>query len=132
MASVNGAVVCLNDFPIKFGSTSLPFPTAWTQTFNKVQSLLQSEGGTDLIQSIRKDKLHIDAQFVVADDAWVKFFSQCDKLDSFVLSQYSPITSTYEERTVRMEGLTYSHRRKSEKLTAVTGVWDVSFSLEEF
>ncbi len=132
MAVVNNTVVKLKDFPIKFGTTSLPFPTGWTQTFNKVQSSLQSEGGTDLIQSIRKNKLHIDAQFAVADDTWVKFFKQCDMLDSFTLSQYSPLTSTYEERTVRMENFSYSSRRKSELLDTVTAVWDVSFSLEEF
>lgn len=132
MAKVNGETVVLNDYPIKFNDTALPFPTGWQQTFNKVQSSLQSEGGTDLIQSIRKNKLSVSAQFVVADDALVKFFKQCDMLDSFTLSQYSPLTSTYEERTVRMENFSYSSRRKSEKLTAVTGVWDVSFNLEEF
>lgn len=132
MAVVNNTVVCLKDFPIKFGETAIPFPTNWQQTPNKVQSLLQSEGGTDLIQSVRKDKMHIDAQFILADDTWVKFFSQYDKLDSFVLSQYSPITSAYEQRTVRMEGFSYTLRRKSQELTTVTGVWSVSFSLEEF
>lgn len=132
MAKVNGEIVVLNDYPIKFNNTALPFPTGWQQTFNKVQSSLQSEGGTDLIQSIRKNKLSVSAQFVVADDALVKFFKQCDMMDSFTLSQYSPLTSTYEERTVRMENFSYQHRRKSEKLTAVTGVWDVSFNLEEF
>lgn len=132
MAKVNGETVVLNDYPIKFNDTALPFPTGWQQTFNKVQSSLQSEGGTDLIQSIRKNKLSVSAQFALADDNWVKFFVQFDRMDSFTLSQYSPLTSGYETRTVRMENLAYSHRRKSEKLTAVTGVWDVSFNLEEF
>ena len=132
MAKVNNETICLKNFPIKFDTTALPFPTAWKQTHNKVQTLLQSEGGSDLIQSIRKGKLHIDAQFAIADDIWVKFFSQYDKKDSFTLSQYSPVTSAYEERTVRMESFSYSSRRKSEELTAVTAVWDVTFSLEEF
>ena len=132
MAIVDNETVVLNDYPIKFDNTSLPFPTGWQQAFNKVQTLLQSEGGDDLIQSIRKGKLSISAQFVLADDNWVKFFRQYYVKDSFILSQYSPLTSTYETRTVRMENLAYSHRRKSEKLTAVTGVWDVSFNLEEF
>lgn len=125
-------VIKLSDYPIKFDSTALPFPTGWQQTFNKVQSSLQSEGGDDLIQSVRKDKLSVSAQFAVADDTWVKFFKQYDNKDSFTLSQYSPLTSTYEERTVRMENFSYQHRRKSELLTAVTAVWDVSFTLEEF
>lgn len=124
--------VRLKDYPYKFDSTALPFPTAWKQTHNKVQTLLQSEGGTDLVQSIRKGKLHVDAQYVIADDIWVKFFCQYDKKDSFTLSQYNPVTSLYEERTVRMENLSFSSRRKSEELTAVTAVWDVTFSLEEF
>lgn len=132
MAIKNGNTIKLSDYPIKFDSTAVPFPTAWSQTKNKIETALQSEGGTDLIQSIRKDKLHIDAQFKVADDNWVKFFSQYDKKDSFTLKQYSPELGDYEERTVRLEGFTYSHIRKSESLSGVTAVWDVSFSLEEF
>lgn len=132
MAIVNNQVVQLKDYPIKFNTTSLPFPTSWKQSHNKIQSVLQSEGGDDLVQRVRVDKLHIDAQFVFADDTWVKFFSQYDKLESFTLYQYSPESSGYEQRTVRMEGFSYGQRRKSEVLTAVTGIWEVSFTLEEF
>lgn len=132
MAVVNNTTVVLNDYPIMFDGAAVPFPSTWRQTKNKVTTSLQSEGGTDLIQAIRKDKLHIDASFRVVNDNWVKFFAQFDARDSFTLKQYSPLTSNYEERTVRLENFSYNHVRKSEKLTQVTGVWEISFSLEEF
>ena len=133
MANVNGEVVQLKDYPIMFDNNTLPFfPTSWKQTPTKIQTLLQSEGGDDLIQRTRIDKAHIDAQFTLADDVWVKFFAQYNKKESFSLYQYSPLEEGYEQRIVRMESFSYAYRRKSEELTAVTGVWDVSFSLEEF
>lgn len=132
MAKVNNEVIKLSDYPIKFDNTPIPFPTAWTQVKNKVETSLTSEGGTDLIQGIRKDKLHVDCNLKVANDDWVKFFAEYDAKDSFTLKQYNPLLAGYEQRTVRLESFQYSHIRKSEGLTSVTGVWDISFTIEEF
>lgn len=132
MAKVNNSVLKLSDFPIKFDDVAIPFPTTWAQTKNKVETSLISEGGTDLIQGIRKDKLHVDCNLKVASDEWVKFFAEQDAKDSFTLKQYNPLLAGYEQRTVRLVNFSYTHIRKSEGLTGVTGVWDVSFSIEEF
>lgn len=125
--------MALRDYPIKFDDTVLPFfPTSWQRTPQKIQNTNQSEGGTDIVQQIRKGKLNIQASFALADVTWIKFFEEYNDKDDFVLSEYSPLKGDYDTHTVRMEGLTNTPRRKSEELTAVTGVWDVSFTLEEF
>lgn len=123
----------LNDYPIKLNGTALPFfPTNWQRTPNKIQNKNTSEGGTDILQRVRSDKMSISASFVLADATWVKFFEDLNELDDFTLEEYDPRTEGYKERTVRMEGLRDGPRRKSHELTGVLGVWEVDFTLEEF
>lgn len=123
----------LNDYPIKMNSTALPFfPTSWERTPRKIETENQSEGGTDIVQRVRRDKLRVSATFVLADAEWVKFFEDLNDLDDFTLEEYDPREEGYKERTVRMKDLSNAPRRKSNELTDVLGVWEVSFTLEEF
>lgn len=123
----------LERFPIIMNGTTLPFfPTTWQRTPKKIQTTNQSEGGRDIVQVARSNKMSISATFALADYTWVAFFENLKELDSFTLEEYSPRLNDYEERTVRIEDFNNGPRRKSEKLEAVTGVWDVSFTIEEF
>lgn len=123
----------LNDYPIKFDSTTIPFfPTTWQRTPKKIQNTNQSEGGSDIVQVIRTGKMSISVAFAIADDTWVKFFEEYSEKDSFQISEYSPKTGAYQTITVRMEDFSDGARRKSYGLTSVKGVWDVTFTLEEF
>lgn len=123
----------LSDYPIMFDSTALPFfPSSWGRQLKKITNTQQSEGGYDIVQTIRVKKMSYPFSVAVADDTWVAFFEQYYALDSFNLSIYSPVAGGYEVKRVRMDSLDITPRRHSEDLTAVTGVWDVSFTLEEF
>lgn len=123
----------LDRYPIIMNGTTLPFfPTTWQRTPKKIQTTNQSEGGRDIVQVARSNKMTISATFALADVTWVTFFENLKELDSFTLREYSPRLNDYEERTVRIEDYSDSPRRKSEKLEGVTGVWDVSFTIEEF
>lgn len=125
--------VSIKNFPIKFDTTSLPFfPSEWNRKLKNIKNTSQSEGGKDIVQTIRTGKLSMAFSCSIADDEWVSFFEQYNDKDSFTLSIYSPRTHTYEERTVRMESYSAKPKRRSEGLTEVAGVWDVSFTLEEF
>lgn len=120
-------------YPIIMNGTSLTFfPTSWERSSNKIQTVNQSEGGRDIIQAVRYDKMSISASFVIADYAWVQFFEQLNELDSFKVKEYSPRDNAYVERTMRIEGFSDSMRRKSETIDGVKGVWEISFTLEEF
>lgn len=133
MAIVDDAVVQLSLYPPKFDDTALTFfPSSWSRQLSKVLNKNQSESGKDLIQTIRAKKRSYPFSFALADDTWCDFFEQYYEKDSFILSIYSTRTHAYETATVRMEGLTITPRKHSQDLTEVTGVWDVSFTLEEF
>lgn len=132
MAIINNSVVQLNDYPPKFGQTALTFfPGNWGRQLSKIVNKQQSEGGKDIIQTIRAKKISYPFSCSVADDTWCDFFEQYFELDSFEFSAYSTRTHTYETVTVRMGSLKIIPHKKSQDLTEVTGVWDVSFTLEE-
>lgn len=123
----------LKDYPIMFNNTAVPFfPDIETQPKN-IENVHQSEGGRDIIQQIRADKWSVPIKMVVADDTWVAFFYDLAvNHDSVTFKQYSPLEQGYSTRNVRLEGFKYKAHKNSEDLTEVNGVWDVSFTLEEF
>lgn len=122
----------LSDYPIIMNGTALPFFPEVENTLGIIENISQSEGGRDIVQVIRLDKMSASFSLVLANFTWVKFFYQLSLMDSFIFKQYSPLEEDYAERTVRLRGFTYKNRKHSDKLAAVTGVWDVSFTLEEF
>lgn len=122
-----------SDYPIIMNDTELPFfPTSWERSPNKIQNTNQSEGGRDIIQKIRSDKMSISASFAIADANWARFFEELNELDALEVKEYSPRLNAYRTMTCRMEGFSISARRKSEELNGIYGVWDISFTLEEF
>lgn len=123
----------LSDYPVYMNSTEIPFfASSWQRKPKKLQNANQSEGGRDIIQQIRKDKMEISVSYDIADYTWVKFFEELNEMDSFVLKEYSPKLNAYSERTVRIEDFADNPVDHSEKLSSVIGVWNVSFTLVEF
>lgn len=57
-----------------------------------------------------------------------------DNLDEFEARIYNPVIDDYDRMDVRVapNSMTYSLKTKSERLNSVNGVWNVSFTLEEF
>ena len=126
-------VVDISQYPPMFGDTTVPFFPVLDNAPKNIENKNQSEGGRDIIQTIRKDKLFTSVSLSVADDAWVRFFYDLYKnYDSVVFKQYSPLLQGYDTRTVRIEDFRYKMVKKSEKLEAVAGVWEMSFNIEEF
>lgn len=121
----------LKDLPTLFDETEIPFFYG-SEAFNKVQETNQSESGKDLVQVTRNSKLSLSCSFAVADKDWVKFFREYSLKPSFSLSLYDPVSNDYLVYTVRIEGYSQSVRRKSNELDGIFGVWDISFTIEEF
>lgn len=122
----------LQDYPVIMNGTTVPFMPALKNKPNIIQKVNQSEGGRDIVQNIRKDKMSVSVSLKLADFHWVQFFYQLYMMDSFVLKQFNPLVGGYDERTVRIDDFDYDNEKDSDKLTAVVGVWNVSFKIEEF
>ena len=121
----------LKDFPTKFDTTEIPFFYG-AETFNKIQETNQSESGKDLVQVTRRSKLSLSCSFAIVDREWIAFFREYSLKPSFSLSLYDPVSNEYNLYNVRMESYSQSKRRKSEELDGIFGVWDISFTIEEF
>lgn len=122
----------LQDYPVIMNGTTVPFMPALKNKPNIIQKVNQSEGGRDIVQNIRKDKMSVSVTLKLADFHWVQFFYQLYMMDSFVLKQFNPLVGGYDERTVRIDDFDYDNEKDSDKLTAVVGVWNVNFTIEEF
>ena len=125
--------IVLSQFPPLFNDTEVPFFPEIDCEPKNIQNEHQSEGGRRIIQSIRKDRLSASVKLKVANDEWVRFFYDLYKNeDSVTFSQYNPLIQDYDERTVSIENFKYKMVKDSQKLEAVVGVWEMSFSIEEF
>ena len=126
-------VVDISQYPPMFGDTTMPFFPVFDNAPKNIENKNQSEGGRDIIQTIRTDKFFASVDLSVADDAWVSFFYDLYiNEESVVFKQYSPLLHGYDTRTVRITDFRYHMEKKSEKLEAVAGVWKMSFNIEEF
>lgn len=121
----------LKNYPIYFDETEILRPVKWQRSFDVVENVKKTEGGTDVVEVIRNDKLSISAQFGVTG-RWAKVFKAFSKKNSIEVRMYDTESEQYETRTMRMRNYKESLKKNSELLTEVNGVWDISFTLKEF
>lgn len=127
-------------YPTMFDSTEILSPTSWKESSNVIETVNQSEAGTDLVDVTRYDKLIVDASYTIAEtyetggvgNGWAKTFKEFSEKASFTLKRYDPLVGGYEERTVRMRSFSAELIKKSDLFDAINGGWRISFKLEEF
>ncbi len=118
------------NYPMTFDNTEIPFPLMYSEELVTVDSVKQTEAGTDIVTVARYGKLKASMTIVCLQSTLQALAGFADE-DSFVFKRYDPKTNAYEQKTVRMRNFNYIMRKGSEDLT-VNGVWEVSFDLEEF
>lgn len=119
------------DFPLMFDSDTIPQPSTWTENSEVVETVNNTEAGTQQVEVVRYDRLKVSCGFVVTD-AVARLLKTYSKKDSFVVKYYDIETDAYKQRTVRMRGFSAALTKDSFNLLSVRGVWTVSFTLEEF
>lgn len=124
--------MALSQFPYIFGQYTIPFPIEFDDSYSDVESVNQSEGGRDIVQNFRHGKMSAEVSFAVADEEWVMKMETLYNASSFSVFVYSPILEGYDERICRMRNFKKKRRKASELLSEIVGVWDISFTLEEF
>jgi hypothetical protein len=122
----------LQDYPVIMNGTTVPFMPSLKNKPKINQKVNKSEGGRDIVQIFRKNQMSTSVSLKLADFHWVQFFYQLYMMDSFVMKQFNPLVGGYDERTVRIDDFDYDNEKDSDKLTAVVGVWNVNFTIEEF
>ena len=116
---------------IKFNDEIIFEPESWEESSEVIESVNQTEAGTDQIAVTRYDKLSISCSFQCSS-RWTKKFKEYSKQDSIAVSIYDHIDETYKTRTMRIRSFKVSLVENSWKTKDTSGLWIVSFSLEEF
>ena len=123
----------LKDYPLVLDNINLLIPNPYKETWNAVEDIKQSAGGTDIYTNTRARKLSISASYKVTSD-WLKTLATLNntsRTQSLTLKRYDPIQEGYTEHQVKMKNFSYQVDRKSWDITASFGLYKVSFTLEE-
>lgn len=121
----------LKDYPIFFNATELPTPKKWDETFSTVETVNVTEAGTDQVLVARYGKLSVAAQFDCSS-RWAHTFSQFRDAGPLSVSSYDLKTEDYKTRRMRMRDFKSSPVEGSEKVPGTTGLYSITFSLEEY
>lgn len=121
----------LKDYPIKFNGEQIFTPSSWEESSAVVESVNETEAGTDQIIVTRYDKLSVSAAFQCTS-AWAGKFKTYSKQDSITVSTYDIETHGYTQRVMRIRSFKAAPVEHSERKRGTDGLWIVSFDLEEF
>lgn len=120
------------DYPIYFDDTEMPIPqSGWQETSNVIENTQMSEGGTDMLDVVRVDKLSISVSTSCLSPL-AKIYKEFSKKDSIQVRFYDILEEAYQTRTMRIRNFSASRRKDTDKLTVTNAIWDISFNLEEF
>lgn len=120
------------DYPIYFDDVKIPMPqSGWSESSNVIENTEMSEGGTDMLDIIRMDKLSIAVSTSCFSDV-AKIYEEFSKKPNITVKFYDIMNETYQERLMRMRSFSKTYRKDTDKIEATNGIWDISFTLEEF
>lgn len=121
----------LKEYPVKINGISIIQASSWQEDRGVIEHIYQTEAGTDQISVTRYDKMQIKASYRCRD-TWYARFLTFSLEDSLLVEMFDPIQKGYMSRTMRMRDFQSKLIENSEHLQGTNGIWDVSFSLEEF
>ena len=121
----------LSNFPIKFNNEKIFEPSSWEENSEVIENVTQTEAGTDQIVVTRYDKLLISCSFQCSH-TWAKKFKTYSTFDEITVSMYDILTETYKNRMMRIRDFKVSLIEDSWRTRGTNGLYNVSFSLEEF
>lgn len=121
----------LSLYPIKIDGTPIPWPTKWEEDSDVIENINETEGGKDVVDTSRYDKLSVKVT-IKCTDQWAKFFKQKSKQDSVTLRRYDVLEEGYEDRTMRIRNFKGKLTKGSQKVSVTNGVWEISFDMIEF
>ena len=121
----------LKDYPVKFDNETIFTPSSWEEESKVVESVNETEAGTDQVIATRYDKLSVSARFQCSG-LWASKFKAYSRRDVIAVSLYDLEIRGYRTRQMRIRSFKAEPEDGSENVKNTNGLWTVSFSLEEF
>ena len=121
------------NYPITLNNVEYQYFKTWGITKNDYVTTHETEAGTQEDVVTRKGRRSISVSVTCLQPLLAGLLALAD-LDEFEAQIYDPATDDYDTIDVRIGAgsMSYSLKEKSADLDLVNGVWQVSFTLEEF
>ena len=120
----------LKDKTFRLNGTNILTPLKWTESFENVETVKETEAGTTQVMIIRHNRRTVEAQFRVTSN-WLHIFAALNTTDSVHAEYYDIITGQGVDTYMRISNFKSEFIYHSEKSTVTDGVYNVSFTLEE-
>ena len=120
-------------YPIILDGDSYQYFKTWNTTRNDYVTTHETEGGTQEDVVTRKGRRSIGVTVTCFQPLVAKLIALADK-DEFVAQIYDVAIDDYATINVRIGAgsMSYGLKEKTANLDTVNGVWNVTFTLEEF
>ena len=117
--------------PIKFDGEEIIEPISWSEDSDVIETVNETEAGTDQVAVTRYDKLSVACAFQCSH-RWAKKFKEYSRRDEISVNFYNILTESYTARQMRIRDFKISLVDNSWRTPNTNGLWNVSFSLIEF
>ena len=121
----------LKDYPLYFGDEKIPFPKRWEEQYDTIETVNQTEAGTDQVLVVRYGKLTVSAQFNCSS-RWAAKFASYRDAGPLQVKGYDIKAQDYEVRTMRIRDFHSALVEDSKSTPGTTGLYTITFSLEEY
>lgn len=120
-------------YPIKLNNEIYPYLKTMDTGLNDYVTTHETEGGKQEDVTVRRGRKSIAVSGVVLQPLLTRLLA-LEYLDEFTAEIYDPAIDDYATMLVRIGpgSMSYGLKEKSAKLRTTKGVWNVSFTLEEF
>ncbi len=116
---------------IKFDDEEIIQPESWSEDSEVIETVNETEAGTDQISILRYDKLSISCSFNCSH-RWAKKFKEYSKKDEIDVSFYDILTEENAVRKMRIRDFKAALVDNSWRTPGTNGLWVISFNLVEF
>ena len=121
----------LKNYPIKINNVAIPFAGSMEENYDTIETVNQSEAGTDIVQVRRLNKLTLSISYTILSDFISQFETWAGTSSYLTVQIFNFGTGAYTSKQMRMRNYKKSLVPKSQDLEATTGIWKVSFELIE-
>lgn len=121
----------LKDYPIFFDTTELFTPENWSIGYETLETVNETEAGTDSIDITRDEKLTISAAFACTS-IWVSRFRNFAKQNIVNVKMYDPETDAYKTYQMRIRNFKRDTEPSSEYVRSSVGLYNVTFDLIQY
>lgn len=121
----------LKDYPVLFNEEEIIRPSSWSESYGVIESVNETEAGTDQVVVVRYDKLSVSASFKCSS-TWAGKFKRYSVQGRVHVSMYDLAREDYRQRIMRIRNFKASPVEGSHLTSGTNGLWEVSFDLEEF